>query len=349
MFKVVVSAGHGGSNSTPGKRTPDGEYEWNFNNKVVVAFIAELSKYENVEVLRVDDASGKTDVPLKTRTDKANAFGADLYVSFHHNAYLGVWGSHTGSETFTYLGSNPKSEEASALIHKAIVRAYGLYNRGEKEANFHELRETNMAAVLVEGGYMDSTIDIKKLRDNNVLKNAGILAAQAVAQYGSLKLKEAVTSQDTIHVVESGDTLWSISRTYGAKVDDIKLWNNLKSDTIYVGQKLIVKKPESSVQGDKVVTVSSSNSKPKPKPKAEPKAKFSMPNGVVRYGDKGADVTKLQKALNAAKFKLKGKVDGSFGPDTLQALKRFQSVYTPYEVDGIYGPKTKAALNKVVN
>ncbi|EIM06224.1 N-acetylmuramoyl-L-alanine amidase, partial [Planococcus antarcticus DSM 14505] len=35
MLKIALDAGHGGKNSTPGKRSPDGEYEWNFNNKVL--------------------------------------------------------------------------------------------------------------------------------------------------------------------------------------------------------------------------------------------------------------------------------------------------------------------------
>jgi peptidoglycan hydrolase-like protein with peptidoglycan-binding domain len=44
-------------------------------------------------------------------------------------------------------------------------------------------------------------------------------------------------------------------------------------------------------------------------------------------GSKGTQVVQLQNALNAAGFKLQGKVDGIFGADTLQAVKRFQSVH----------------------
>ena len=59
MFKVAAGAGHGGFGVTPGKRTPDNEYEWNFNNEVVKAFIEEIMNYENVEVLRLDDPTGE--------------------------------------------------------------------------------------------------------------------------------------------------------------------------------------------------------------------------------------------------------------------------------------------------
>ena len=66
MVKIVIDAGHGFN--TPGKRSPDDEREWSFNNKVAQYAIAKLKTYKNVEILRVDDPTGKTDVPLKTRT-----------------------------------------------------------------------------------------------------------------------------------------------------------------------------------------------------------------------------------------------------------------------------------------
>ena len=73
-----------------------------------------------------------------------------------------------------------------------------------------------------------------------------------------------------------------------------------------------------------------------------------MPSRTLRVGDSGNDVTLLQQALNAAGFKLKGKVDGIFGADTLQALKRFQSVHAN-PTDGIAGKDTYSALDKLLN
>ncbi len=42
------------------------------------------------------------------------------------------------------------------------------------------------------------------------------------------------------HVVESGHTLSAIAQAYGTNVSAIKKANNLKSDSIYVGQKLFI-------------------------------------------------------------------------------------------------------------
>lgn len=48
---------------------------------------------------------------------------------------------------------------------------------------------------------------------------------------------------NTYHTVARGETLFAISRRYGVTVRDLKNWNNLHSDLIHPGQKLIVRSP----------------------------------------------------------------------------------------------------------
>lgn len=195
MVKIALDAGHG--INTPGKRTPNDEREWSFNNKVIVAATKYLSEYENVQILRLDDPTGKRDVPLKERTDKANKWGADILISDHHNANTGKWGTWGGTEVFTYLGNWPQAEKLAKAVHTRLLKAYGLSNRGLKKENFHMLRESKMPAILIEGGFMDSTIDIKKLRDNNVLDAAGKAIAEGVAEYFNLKKKPTPKTKET--------------------------------------------------------------------------------------------------------------------------------------------------------
>jgi N-acetylmuramoyl-L-alanine amidase len=238
-YKIAIDAGHG--YNTAGKRTPDGEREWAFNDKVVRAFIDEMSKYLDVEVRRYDDPTGKTDVPLKTRTDLANAWGADIYISFHHNANTGVWGTWTGTETHVYQTKPAGSVRLATLVQAELVKAYGLKDRGLKYTNLHITRETDMDCCLIEGGYMDSVIDIKKLRDNNVLANAGRGVAKAVSQFGGLVLKPVpvpVAPTGPTYTVQAGDTLWGISSKTGVSVANIKAYNGLTDNIIHVGQVL---------------------------------------------------------------------------------------------------------------
>ncbi|MFD2308033.1 muramidase family protein [Enterococcus termitis] len=56
----------------------------------------------------------------------------------------------------------------------------------------------------------------------------------------------STSGQDVTHTVKAGDSLWALASKYGTSVANIKSWNKLSSDMIYVGQKLIVKKGSGS-------------------------------------------------------------------------------------------------------
>lgn len=195
MIKLGYDAGH--SINTPGKRTPDNEREWRFNDTVATAFASELAKYDGINLKRFDDVSGETDVALNTRTTNANTWGARYYISFHHNALAGKWGTHTGVETFIYTTPKADSEKFAHAVHSALVKGYGLRDRGVKKQNLAIVRDIKCATILVEGGFMDSTIDIKVLRDKKKLDNTGRLIAYAVAQYLGLK-KKVVEDKETV-------------------------------------------------------------------------------------------------------------------------------------------------------
>lgn len=192
MPKIAYEAGHG--RNTSGKRTPDGEREWMFNDKVARAFAEKMKQYDQVELLRLDDSTGNRDIPLTERKDKANSWDADILISFHHNALTGSWGTHTGIESYVHPESSAASKELQRLIHPRIVVAMGLNDRGMKEANFHMLRESNMPSVLIEGGFMDSMIDIKALRNDLKLKAQGEAAAHALVDLYFLKPKIVSTT-----------------------------------------------------------------------------------------------------------------------------------------------------------
>jgi len=227
-LKLAIDAGH--AFNTAGKRTPDGEREWTFNNKVALALTEEINKYEGVQVIRLDDPTGNYDVPLLNRTNKANTEKADLLVSIHHNAFQGVWGTHGGTETIIWngtYGSKSTTKSFATLVLNKILPAYGLRSRGVKEANLHMLRESNMTAVTIEGGFMDSTTDIVKLRDDNVLKNVGIAIAKAVAEFKGLKLKEVPKPVEP--TPQPPTELYRIRKTWEDEKSQIGAYANLDS------------------------------------------------------------------------------------------------------------------------
>lgn len=68
---------------------------------------------------------------------------------------------------------------------------------------------------------------------------------------------------------------------------------------------------------------------------------FDSSNPVLRFGDQGSLVVKLQTLLNAAGFPVTA--DGNFGPLTYAAVRSFQASHG-LAVDGVAGPDTFSAL-----
>ena len=83
------------------------------------------------------------------------------------------------------------------------------------------------------------------MQDMPPLPGGAGTAGNPLAVEGGMRLDiphggTAPAGQAIEHVVVSGDTLWGISKKYSVSVYDIKVTNNITSDTIIVGQKLII-------------------------------------------------------------------------------------------------------------
>lgn len=184
-MKIMLDAGHG--YNTPGKRSPDGMREYEFNRVVANYAKALLEDYENVTVYF--SHSDQKDVSLQERTTKANRLAVDCFVSLHANAYGTDWNSAHGIETFVY---QTKPKEATALAEKVqnnLVVATGLRNRGVKTANFHVLKATAMPAILVECGFMTNSDELKLLRSDLYRKTCAEAIVKGIQEQYKLKLK----------------------------------------------------------------------------------------------------------------------------------------------------------------
>ena len=195
---IALDAGH--YLGTPGKRClksidPGETREWVLNSRIAEKVQKILADYQ-VDILRLDDPTGQTDVTLQDRTDKANRAKADLYLSIHANAGING-GSGGGIVMYAYSYPDEESIRVRDTIYQYTVSTTGL--RGNRAnplalANFHVLRESNMPAVLGEFGFMDSTTDTPIILTEEFADHcADGIAAALVALYG---LEEKTMSYD---------------------------------------------------------------------------------------------------------------------------------------------------------
>lgn len=163
MVKMALSAGHG--IKTAGKRClksidKNETREWVLNDRIVDKVESKLAHYD-VEVLRVDDTTGAKDVSLSDRVKKANNWKADLYCSFHHNA--GINGGSGGGLTVLTYSDKEKHTKLRNKLYDCLISVGGIKgNRSNPKyakPSLYELKATNMTAVLVEHGFMDSKVD----------------------------------------------------------------------------------------------------------------------------------------------------------------------------------------------
>lgn len=184
-MKIMLDAGHG--YNTPGKRSPDGMREYEFNRSVANYAKDLLEEYEGVTVYFAH--SDQRDVSLQERTDKANMLNVDCYVSIHANAYGTGWNSATGIETFVYTTRPPEAFQLAQKVQKELVIATGLRDRGVKTANFHVLRETKMTAILIECGFMTNREDMRQLRTDVYRETCAEAIVKGIATQYKLRKK----------------------------------------------------------------------------------------------------------------------------------------------------------------
>ncbi|OHR68255.1 cell wall hydrolase [Bacillus sp. HMSC76G11] len=184
-MKIAIDAGHG--YSTSGKRTVDGMKEYEFNRAVANEMRDLLAGYENVTILFTH--SDTRDVPLKERTDKANAAKADVFISIHANAFGNgtAWNDAKGIETYVHDSKPQQAIALAGAVQKKLIEKTKRNDRGVKLANFHVLREAKMIAILIECGFMTNQEEAQALKSAAYRKICAEAITEALASFFNLK------------------------------------------------------------------------------------------------------------------------------------------------------------------
>ena len=173
----------------------------------------------------------------------------------------------------------PEEYISKFIDNEQAVYAYKSTRKIEKEKLEEQVRTMSDRSVhYVKKGETLSTIakkyhvSVKQLKAWNNLKSDNLRINQKLIVYSSgtpatsqsssnnsTKQSTSSTTQKT-HVVKKGETLDKISKMYKCSIADLKKWNNLKSNTINIGQKLKVYASDNQSSSTSTSTTTQSSS-----------------------------------------------------------------------------------------
>lgn len=93
---------------------------------------------------------------------------------------------------------------------------------------------------------------VQKLKRLNGLSSNRVYVGQKIKVRGSLPRASRKVASKDYHIVQSGEHLTMIAKQNGVSVSDLRQANNLKRDTLYVGQKLKLKRLVASAKSKKL-------------------------------------------------------------------------------------------------
>ncbi|WP_160112304.1 N-acetylmuramoyl-L-alanine amidase [Salicibibacter kimchii] len=354
MQRIYIDPGHGGSDTGA---TGNG-----LNEKDIVLDIGyQMSVYlrENYEGMyrrmsRTDD----TFVSLQGRTDDANSWGADVFISIHVNAFNG---SARGFETYIHTSNPTGAANMQSVMHPQILDEMHAFDssipdRGAQTANFHVLRETQMSAILTENLFIDQTDDAALLQDPDFIATVAAAHAESVAEYLNLTPidngddgdgEEGFTFQHWDgSIIRHGDQGDHVEELQQRLVDLGYSLPQFGIDAIFGAETAEAVRTFQREAGIGVDGIPGPETHEALENHSNTFAFQHWDGSIIRHGDQGGQVEELQQRLVDIGYNLpQFGVDGIFGTETAGTVRNFQQE-AGIGVDGIPGPETYRALQR---
>ena len=249
-IKIGLDAGHG--LYTAGKQTPTGIKEWSLNDKVRDKVVEYLADYD-CEFVHTDNNEGNVDESLSSRVEKYISAGVAVLVSLHHNAFTGTWNEATGVEAWVDINATAEDMKLAECIYKRLVEYTGLKGRGIKKEDWAVINQNRIPAVLIEGGFMDSSIDYNVITSDKGQAAYAKAVAEGLIEYLNLKKKENKEDKKMVYTINIDELkkqgYTSVSFEFGATAENVVVPPVTPKPTIEEGSKVKIKIGAKSYDG----------------------------------------------------------------------------------------------------
>lgn len=250
MKKIGLDAGHG--LNTAGKQTPTGIKEWTLNDKVRDKVVEFLADYD-CEFVHVDNNEGSVDESLASRVEKYLSAGVDVFVSLHHNAWKGIWNEATGVEVWVDTNATAEDLKLAVCINSRLSKYTGLKGRGIWREDWWVINQNKIPAVLIEGGFMDSSNDYKIITSDAGQTAYAKAVAEGLIEYLDLKKKANKEDKPMVYKINIEDLkkqgYTSVSFELGATTENVVTPPVTPKPTIEEGSKVKIKPGAKSYDG----------------------------------------------------------------------------------------------------
>jgi N-acetylmuramoyl-L-alanine amidase len=179
-WKFCVDPGHGGAEM--GAVGPTGLLEKDVNLQVAFALKGMLES-EGAEVLmtRQDDSA----VSITQRWQMANAWGANRFISIHHNAESDRSINYT--VTLVAVNASQESLELANSVQAELAGEFGLGNSGVWKVSYvGVLNNTTMPAILTEASFISNPEQEQRLRNPSYLEREAMAIMRGIHMPSSI-------------------------------------------------------------------------------------------------------------------------------------------------------------------
>lgn len=253
MKKIGLDAGHG--LNTAGKQTPTGIKEWTLNDKVRDKVVEFLADYD-CEFVHVDNNEGSVDESLASRVEKYLSAGVDVFVSLHHNAWKGTWNEATGVEVWVDTNATAEDLKLAVCINSRLSKYTGLKDRGIWREDWWVINQNKIPAVLIEGGFMDSSNDYKIITSDAGQTAYAKAVAEGLIEYLDLKKKANKEDKPMVYKINIDDLkkqgYTSVSFEFGAATENVVTPPAEKTPSVTVGSTVRLKSGAKTYTGGSI-------------------------------------------------------------------------------------------------